>query len=134
MLRWREPRRDHRQLAWLWFAAALSAPLLAGAWLRLGLPYPGCTFHHITGLPCPTCGAGRAVATALAGHPLRSFRWNPLVTAAIALFEAGGLAAPVWLAAGGKVPALEGGLPRWLRWVVLAAILINWLYLVFTGV
>lgn len=131
---WREPRREDRQLAWLWFAAALAAPLLAWVWPRLGLPYPGCTFHHLTGLPCPTCGAGRAVVTALHGHPLRSFRWNPLVTSVIAVFEGVGLAAPFWLLAGGKVPSLARPLPRWVRWAALVALVVNWIYLVLSGV
>jgi len=132
--RFREPGPDDRQLAWVWFAAALTAPILAWAWLRLGLGTPGCAFHRLTGVPCPTCGTTRAVQAALAGRLLEAFAWNPLMTAAIAFFELGGLAAPFWLMAGGRLPRLGPALPRWVRYAMVAAILANWLWLILHGV
>ena len=134
MIPTREPRREDRQLAWVWFFAAVAAPVMAWLWVFVGLGTPGCAFHRMTGLPCPTCGASRAVVAALHGDLLGAFLWNPLVTSAIAVFEVGGLAAPFWLAAGGRVPVLSPRLPRWVKIAIVAAILLDWLWLVLRGV
>lgn len=40
---------------------------------------PQCAFHQLTGMPCLTCGATRALVALLAGDPARAFRMNPLV-------------------------------------------------------
>jgi len=134
MIATREPRRADRQLAWVWFAVAVAAPLLAWAWVGVGLGTPGCAFHRLTGIPCPTCGSSRAVVAALHGHLVEAFLWNPLVTTVIGLFEICGLAAPFWFAMGGKVPILGPSLPRWVRWAILAALLANWAWLIAHGV
>ena len=36
-----------------------------------------CPFYELTGLYCPGCGSGRAVASALRGRFAESFRYNP---------------------------------------------------------
>ena len=134
-LRLRPARREDRELGWVWFAAALAAPVAAWAWLRLlGLGIPACTFHRMTGLPCPTCGTTRAVLAALDGRVLEAVRWNPLVVTAIAAFEAGGLIAPIWLAGTGRVPVLEGRVPVWIRIAAVVLFVANWLWLVLSGV
>ena len=38
-----------------------------------------CVFHELTGLYCPGCGGTRAVKALLAGHPILSFQYHPLV-------------------------------------------------------
>lgn len=38
-----------------------------------------CRFHQLTGLYCPGCGSGRAVAAALHGNFAQSFAYNPLL-------------------------------------------------------
>ena len=38
-----------------------------------------CRFHDLTGLYCPGCGSGRAVAATLRGDFREAFRWNPMV-------------------------------------------------------
>ncbi len=134
MIRWREPRREDRQLAWLWFIAAATAPPLAWLWLRLHLPVPACGFHRLTGLPCPTCGSSRAVVAALHGRLGSAFADNPLMVTVIAFFEIFGLAAPFWLLAGGRVPALGTRLPRLAKLGLVAVFLANWIYLVLAGV
>ncbi len=134
MIATREPRRADRQLAWVWFGVAVAAPLLAWAWVRVGLGTPGCAFHRLTGVPCPTCGSSRAVVAALQGHLVEAFLWNPLVTTLIGLFEIGGLIAPAWFALGGRVPVFGPSLPRWIRWAILTALLANWAWLIARGV
>lgn len=38
-----------------------------------------CYFYDLTGLYCPGCGSGRAVAAMLRGDFLQAFRWNPMI-------------------------------------------------------
>ena len=38
-----------------------------------------CRFHDLTGLYCPGCGSGRAVAATLRGDFKEAFHWNPMV-------------------------------------------------------
>ena len=38
-----------------------------------------CTFYDLTGLYCPGCGSGRAVAATLRGDLWAAFRWNPML-------------------------------------------------------
>ena len=55
-------------------AFALPPAAAAGAvWLKLGLPLPACTFKHVTGCPCPGCGATRAAHALLGGGPETHF-------------------------------------------------------------
>jgi hypothetical protein len=54
---------DH-ELIWLSTSIALLG--IAALWLSLGLPWPHCLFHGLTGIPCVTCF-------------LSALSWNPLV-------------------------------------------------------
>ena len=38
-----------------------------------------CYFYDLTGLYCPGCGSGRAVAATLRGELWTAFRWNPML-------------------------------------------------------
>jgi hypothetical protein len=72
-------------------AVLVAGAALAAAWLRLGLPIPACAFREWTGIPCPTCGTTRLVASVLSGDLPGAFVRNPLVfcaLAAAALFAA----------------------------------------------
>jgi hypothetical protein len=98
---------------------------------------PGCLWKAATGWPCPTCGATRAAGAMAMGHPMEALAWNPLVGLAslaglfylpYAWLVAAGLIAPIrtgWLTA----PATPA-----LRWLLLAALILNWIYLVATRV
>jgi hypothetical protein len=41
---------------------------------------PSCTFRELTGLPCPTCGASRALVYLSQGDILSSVAMNPLIS------------------------------------------------------
>lgn len=61
----------------VWVAVVVLAFFLSQ---RTGATLPLCTLRRATGIPCPTCGGTRATMTLLAGHPVRAFAFNPLVT------------------------------------------------------
>ena len=102
-------------------------------WLSVGLPWPGCWFRQLTGLPCPTCGATRSALSLAHGDLTAAWRHNPLIfvcyagTIVLNFYCAGVLFF--------QFPRLRlAGLPakvkRCLGVLVLAAVALNWVYLV----
>jgi len=63
----------------IWLSASISSVVLAAVWLAIGLPWPVCIFHEVTGLPCVTCGMTRCAIQFFHGHFLVALRWNPLI-------------------------------------------------------
>lgn len=87
--------------------ATVVAPLVHVALVMLGLPSWRCPFHAATGLPCPGCGASRAMASLFRGEWGAVFRSHPFAP----LFLLGW----VVLAVGIVLPAFRRrGLVRWL--------------------
>ena len=62
----------------LWLLVSLGSAAALAVWLGTRLPTPQCIIHHLTGLPCPTCGATRAAWQFLHGNLSSSLRFNPL--------------------------------------------------------
>jgi len=129
-VRWRPAGPEERQLAWLWGAAALSALALRPLWLAAAPLLPACPLHHLTGIPCPTCGSTRAGLALLHADLLGALALNPLATLAGIAFVLGGVGAPLWVSFGGPVPEFPARWPLWTRLGVLGAILLNWVWLV----
>src|ERR1700751_5389899 len=71
---------DHERI---WLAVSIGSLALAAAWFALGLPWPRCVFHELTGLPCLTCGMTRCAIQFFHGHFLAALKWNPLVFTAL---------------------------------------------------
>jgi hypothetical protein len=123
---------DHEAL---WLGVSLAGAGVAWAWLTLGLPRPGCPWHLLTGCPCPSCGTTRCIAFALGGQFGPALRMNPLcavVLAGGAMFD---LYAAIVLAA--RLPRLRfesSALSRPLRFAVVSALMVNWLWLIRAGV
>lgn len=93
---------------------------------------PPCWFKTMTGLPCPSCGGTRAVLALLTGDPLRAVWFNPGVMIGGTLF-AGYL---IW---GGWHNYSTGAWPRGprvpgLRRLLIAAVLLNWGWVLLAGV
>jgi len=125
----RPAETDHELI---WFAVSLGSLVFATAWFALGLPWPRCAFHDLTGLPCATCGMTRCAIQFFHGHFLAALQWNPLVFTTLC----GVLAFDIYAFA-----ALTMRAPRWricfstsraktfARVSVVFALVLNWIYL-----
>ncbi len=129
---WRRlnPTETDHELVWLIFSVGSLA--LAASWFALGLPWPRCVFHELTGLPCMTCGMTRCAVQFFHGHLLAAMKWNPLVFAALLGLVAFDLYAIITLAT--RAPRLRIGFcthraKTIVRLSVVAALAVNWIYL-----
>jgi hypothetical protein len=115
----------------IWLGVSLVSLGVAAAWLTIGLPWPRCAFHDITGLPCVTCGMTRCGIQFFHAHFLAALKWNPLVFAflcgviAFDLYAFGALVtrAPRLRVAFGQAHR------NYTRGIVIGALLLNWIYL-----
>lgn len=124
------PRRD-RPLLPLQLALALLAALVLGlsACFPPGTLLPGldlCTFHRLTGLPCPGCGLTRAFCALTHGDVRAAWHFNPFSLA----FYAGCLLLLAWPLLSAWQPALETRLIRskWCTRGPLLLVLAMWVY------
>jgi Protein of unknown function (DUF2752) len=116
----------------LWLSVSLVSLTIAAAWLAIGLPWPRCVFHELTGLPCVTCGLTRCAIQFFHGHFLTALKWNPLVFAALCGVMAFDLYAFATLITG--APRLRISFPTqraktFVRVSVVLAFVLNWIYL-----
>ena len=119
---------DHERL---WLFVSIAGVAVAAVWLGIGLPWPICWFHELTGEPCATCGATRATIAFLHGHFLDAFRWNPLAffaCIAIALFDIYAMAVLLMRRRRLRV-IFNGAEKRILRFSAISVLLLNWAYL-----
>jgi hypothetical protein len=116
----------------LWLGASLASLGIAVGWFTLGLPWPNCVFHDLTGLPCITCGMTRCGIQFFHGHFLNALKWNPLVFA----FLCGAMAYDLYAFAVliTRVPRLRIHVSTptaktLVRISVVSALALNWTYL-----
>jgi len=131
---WAPPSREARSLSLLWLTATVCALLLRPLWVALAAFSPACPFREWTNIPCLSCGTTRSAVELLSGNLAEALAYNPLAAAGGAVFVIGGVAAPLWIAAGGRIPEIPSPLP--VRWRLLAAgvLAANWVYLIVRGV
>lgn len=67
-----------------------------------------------------------------AGHPFEALGWNPLGAVALVVLVPGGLVAGA-LALRGHGVREPHAYPRWVRFGALAALLLNWAWLILRG-
>jgi hypothetical protein len=115
----------------VWLSVSFVSLGLAAAWLTIGLPWPRCAFHEITGLPCVTCGMTRCGIQFFQGHFLAALKWNPLVFAFLCGVTAYDVYAFTTLAT--RAPRLRVAVGhaqrRCARGLVIGALMLNWIYL-----
>jgi len=90
----------------------------------------GCAWKSGTGWPCASCGGTRSLALLIGGEWMSALKLNPGVVGLVA-----GMGVAVIYAAGVLVLRLEPWRPRvpaW-RWVVGAALVVNWVYVAWAG-
>ncbi len=129
-VRWLGPGEIDHELIWL--SVSLVSLGLAAAWLTVGLRWPRCAFHAVTGLPCITCGMTRCGIQFFHGHFLTALKWNPLVFLALCSLTAFDLYALATLA--GRGPRLRicfdtQTAKTFVRVAVISALVLNWIYL-----
>lgn len=114
------------------FAAWLLIVIAAGLiHARTGHDIPLCTFKRVTGYPCATCG-GTRTAFALARADLAgAFSLNPLV--ALFLLAAPFLALVLYLRRRRNSPPIPAGVRTTLGMLALAALALNWWYVIAHG-
>jgi uncharacterized protein DUF2752 len=116
----------------IWLTVSVASLSLAATWFTLGLPWPHCWFHDLTGRPCMTCGMTRSAIQFFHGHLLSAFQWNPLVFASLCALTIFNAYAAIVLAA--RAPRLRITLwtkreKKYAQVFVITALSLNWVYL-----
>ena len=125
----RPAETDHELI---WFGVSLGSLAFATAWFALGLPWPRCAFHDLTGLPCATCGMTRCAIQFFHGHFLAALQWNPLVFTTLCgvfafdiyAFAALTMRAPRW-----RICFSTTRAKTFARVSAVLALVLNWIYL-----
>jgi Protein of unknown function (DUF2752) len=131
-LLWRRRSAKEPDHELIWFAVSVACIAGAAVWLGRALPWPGCAFLALTGLPCVTCGATRSMVALLHGNFLAALRWNPL-----AFLMLGGLvvfdlyAALVLVGRTARLRIVDWTVieKNGARIVVIGLLALNWIYL-----
>jgi hypothetical protein len=123
--------------AWVFVGAGLAVCLTlvkAGSLLPVKL-LPPCGFHAVTGHPCPTCGATRALLFASEGRMVEAFLTNPFFCVCLALLALWVFAGAVALLARRDLTVELGRRGELWLWLVLGTgFLANWAYLWCAGI
>lgn len=91
-----------------------------------GTGYPACPFRMMTGLQCPGCGSLRGLHQLLHGHPLATFKLNPLLILTLPFL--------LYLLFLGTRAAITGRqqsrffIPANLIWAFLGVVLFFWIF------
>ena len=117
----------------IWLAVSLGSLAFAVAWFALGLPWPHCFFHELTGFPCVTCGITRATIEFFHGNLAGALRWNPLgfgLLCALTCYDVYAFAVLATRAPRLR-PAINSAVAKkHARLLAIAVLALNWIYLV----
>lgn len=128
----RKLTRNENDIELLWFGVSTISLSLAAIWFWLGLPWPRCTFHGLTGLPCLTCGMTRCAIQFFHGHFFAALAWNPLIfvaLCAIALFNVYAAIVLVVRAPRVRITSFTRSERKFACLLILGVLGINWIYL-----
>jgi hypothetical protein len=124
------PGETDHELVWL--SVSIGSLFFAAIWFALGLPWPTCVFHEITGLPCLTCGATRCSIALFHGHLFAAWAWNPFAFCALCAIGLFDLYAAIVLLSGTPRLRIVWTTPRskqLTRFAVVSGLALNWIYL-----
>ena len=116
----------------IWLSVSVASLGLAATWFSLGLPWPRCLFHDLTGRPCLTCGMTRSAIQFFQGHFLAAIQWNPLVFAALcglSIFNAYAFIVLVRRAPRLRIALWTRAEKKYAQIIVITALALNWAYL-----
>ena len=117
--------------AFLGFVGLLLLARLASVW---NLPLPFCALKRFTGIPCPFCGSTRCLQSIAHLDFVDALRWNPLTfLAGISVGFGFAVATVDHFTHRRRLAVLQGWLavPA-MKFVLLGAVLSNWIYLCLT--
>jgi len=129
-LRQLDPGETDHELIWL--SVSVASLGLAGTWFVLGLPWPRCFFHDLSGLPCMTCGMTRSAVAFFHGNIANAWKWNPLVftfLCALSAFNVYAFIALVTHAPRLRITHFSRREKIFIRVSVVALLALNWIYL-----
>jgi hypothetical protein len=104
-------------------------------WLGFGLPWPHCWVRHLLGIPCPTCGSTRSALALAHGNVGRAFQLNPLmclVYLGVIGFDFYAAAVLIFRTKRIRFIAMPKSTQQIVASVIVAAVLVNWIYLLCT--
>ena len=116
----------------LWLGASLASLGIVVGWFMLGLPWPHCVFHDLTGLPCVTCGMTRCGIQFFHGSFQTAWKWNPLVfvvLCGVTAFDLYAFFALVTRAPRLRIKHFRQYEKTSIRGSVVALLALNWIYL-----
>ena len=116
----------------IWLSVSAVSLVLAIGWFKLGLPWPRCVFHDLTGLPCLTCGATRCVIAFLQGNFSTAWLWNPfafVILCGVVLFDSYAFLTLVTRAPRLRISFRTQQARTFARFAVIGALAVNWIYL-----
>jgi Protein of unknown function (DUF2752) len=116
----------------IWLGVSLGSLAVAIVWFAIGLPWPRCLFHDLTGLPCLTCGATRSTIAFFHGHFFSAWQWNPLAFAtlcSLSIFDAYAFAVLISRAPRLRIAHLTASEKIFVRFAAIIVLLSNWVYL-----
>ncbi|HLW35468.1 MAG TPA: DUF2752 domain-containing protein [Chthoniobacterales bacterium] len=125
-----EPGEINHELIWL--AVSVTSIGLAAIWLGIGLPWPRCAFHDLTGHPCLTCGMTRSAIRFFHGDFIGALRWNPLIflgLCAVTIFDVYAIAVLTRLTPRLRLLPFRSGEKKFFRILVIVLLMANWIYL-----
>jgi hypothetical protein len=116
----------------IWLTVSLGSLGIAALWFSLGLPWPRCVFHELTGVPCVSCGMTRCGIQFFHGHFLAALKWNPLVFAVlcgVTAFDVYAFAVVTTRAPRFRIVFRSQTEKQYARTIVIASLALNWVYL-----
>jgi hypothetical protein len=129
---WRRSPATGQDHELLWLAVSVAAFAGAALWLRIGLAWPRCPFLSVTGFPCLTCGATRALIAMAHGDFWRAVSWNPLACLALCgvfAFDLYAIAVLISRSARLRLVDWTKNEKNAVRIAAAAVIALNWIYL-----